>query len=220
MKYIGIDLSISHTGLSIIDENENILVTHEIVTDTSKSTWFRIISTIQQLSLFLEDFDGVAIEDVFLGVNFKAAKDAIRLSGALMYHCFLRTKKEPLLLMAVSARKLCGIKGTSQKAEVQLFILKKFSLAKDSELKDYEFHLYELLTRHQHLLVDLKRLKKIKEDESIIRTHCKSINAAKRDITKLSVEIEKKFELSEHVADSLVLSLAIKRYTEAQQKVK
>jgi Holliday junction resolvasome RuvABC endonuclease subunit len=202
MKYIGVDLSLNHTGLAIIDENEKILVTHEIDTDTKKSTWFRIIETIQGLSLFLEDCDNIAVEDVFMGINFKAAKDAIRLSGALMYHAFLRCKKEPILLMAVSARKLCGIKGNCSKAEVQLFVLKKFSLAEESKFKMHEVNLNSLNESYK------------KEKSKVLK------NKIKRDIMKLSALIEKEFNLSEHVADSLVLALAIKRYTEAQQKIK
>jgi Holliday junction resolvasome RuvABC endonuclease subunit len=224
MKYIGVDLSLNHTGLAIVDDTGAILVTHEIETDTKTSTWHRIIETIQKLSLFLEGENETCIEDVYFGLNARGAKDALRLSGALMYHYYCRCKKEPLLLMATSARKLVGLPGDCLKTDVQMFILQRFNMVPDARLKVYKKSVNAVNSGKDQLLIPLKEqlknkhprlgeVKEIKEKIDLVRKEYK------KAMLKISKEIEVEFDLSEHKADALVLALAIKRYKEAQKEL-
>lgn len=223
MKYIGVDLSLNHTGLAIVDDTGAILVTHEIDADTKTSTWHRIIDTIQKLSIFLEGENETCIEDVYFGLNAKGAKDALRLSGALMYHYYCRCKKEPVLLMATSARKLVGLSGDCLKTEVQMYVMKRFNLVPDARLKVYIKSVNDVQVGADQLLNPLKDQYR-KEKHPVAKKELKEkIDLVKKEYKKamliISKEIEKEFDLSEHKADALVLALAIKRYKEAQKEL-
>ena len=233
MRYIGVDLSLNHTGLAIVDDNGSILVTHEIKVDTKKSTWARIIETIQGLSIFIEGENEMSIEDVYFGLNAKGAKDALRLSGALMYHYYLRCKKEPILLYATSARKLVGLSPTCLKTDVQIFIMQRFNICSELRLKVYKKSVNIIKEGADKLLTPLiKEYKEIKKKKEKILT-CSSnqqlkeikekIELVKKEykkaMLKISKEIEDEFDLSEHKADAIVLALAIKRYHESLKEL-
>jgi Holliday junction resolvasome RuvABC endonuclease subunit len=225
MKYIGIDLSLNKTGLAILDESGKILVIHEIEPDVKQSTWHRIIETIQGLGIFLEGENEICIEDVYFGLNAKGAKDALRLSGSLMFYYYEKNKKEPLLLMATSARKLVGLPGNCLKTEVQMYIMQKFNICSEDRLSVYKKSITVITEEFDKLLIPLKeQYKKLKHpkmgEQKEIRNKIVLVNKEyKKAMMKISKEIEKEFDLSEHKADALVLALAIKRYKEAQKEI-
>jgi Holliday junction resolvasome RuvABC endonuclease subunit len=133
---LGLDISTSITGITVIDSNNNILLCEHL--DTRNKNKFP--SLLQKASFIRENLreikDKYEIETIFVEESlqsfrsgFSSAKTLSTLSkinGIISYVCYEVFDIEPEYVAAVSARKLCGIKvprGTKAKQVVLEFLL-------------------------------------------------------------------------------------------------
>lgn len=193
MKYIGIDGSTACTGYSIF-EDKKLIKFGQIKPKTTLTTTEKIEYIVREFVKIFKEIDvsntKFIIEDIYLGTFF--GKNQVlgfanlgRISGAIMAGIFLelnKSAKDIILIKAISARPLVGLKGNCQKAEVQVWVLKKFL---KKEVISYQ--------KNINTLINKKLNKQIKQPEF------------KKEMEKISKIIEKETGLSEDQADAILL---------------
>lgn len=193
MKTIGLDLSTACTGYSIF-EDKKLIKFGQIKPKTTLTTTEKIEYIVREFVKIFKEIDvsntKFIIEDIYLGTFF--GKNQVlgfanlgRISGAIMAGIFLelnKSAKDIILIKAISARPLVGLKGNCQKAEVQVWVLKKFL---KKEVISYQ--------KNINTLINKKLNKQIKQPEF------------KKEMEKISKIIEKETGLSEDQADAILL---------------
>lgn len=192
---IGLDLSTKCSGYSIFSTEGKLVKYGRIKPKTTLSTLGKIeyiMYEVYKLFKSLEDeIDKVIIEDIYLG--FFRGKNQVkgfatlgRLSGVIIAILLLITQQKVddviELRQANMARPLVGIKGTCQKAEVQVWVLKNFT--------DIPTDFYE------NLIEASLGEKKAKEIKHAI---------FKKRMNKISKMIEKDTDFGEDVSDAILL---------------
>ena len=130
---LGLDISTSITGYTVLDYDGNIVVCDHI--DLRKEKNFFKKARIVQLYLDLIT-DTHEIEDVYIEQSLQSFRSGFssaqtlsllsKINGIVSWLCYNVFGKDPKYLAATSARKLCGIKvpkGAKAKAVVLQFVL-------------------------------------------------------------------------------------------------
>ena len=125
------------------------------------------------------------IEDIFHGKNIKSFKDVSKIQGAFGHHYYMLTGKLPTFKMAVSARKDLDIRTRASKAEVQIYVIDRFSLCKiDKEIRS-----------------DVNTNLKLYQAKKL------SASTFKSRMNTLSTKIKKSTGIDEHMADAIILTM-------------
>ena len=194
MKLIALDLSCHRCGVSIFDENEIVIERFSITPDNALPNFLKIKFIVDTLRSKFKEVDDCIVEDIFLAIYPGCASNVggfallARLSGAVINEWLNIHDKIPVLFKATEARKLAGIKGNCQKAEVQCFIARRFNLATEEQLDTFES------------MIEAENAQLI-EGEFTKATW-------KKHMQQISTYIEGEIELGEDESDSLLLGIS------------
>lgn len=207
---LGLDPSLTVVGYCLMDGHKRLIKVgqYKVKKDLSLSRKLEAISDeIISLAKNHKATD-LAIEDIFYSKNPRNLIDWARLHGALMmaWAKQMKGKPEPKFIMANKARPYAGIKGTAQKIEVQIKIGKDYKLVSDNIFYTYCGKIGNLIQQCQN---NIKECQKTMKDKKLLKQQIKKIRSKhKYQMTKLSREFEKDTEISEHLADSVVIANA------------
>lgn len=185
--YIGLDLSLSKTGVAFIENSGSLKSHHVVKTDKNKTESERIIVIIKRLAYLLGDrsYDCCIIEDTYDRLNYEVYKKLTRLCGAVRFWFHVKYKKEADIIKATSARKLIGLPGNCHKVDAQLFVMGYHKLGTRGQRQKLKLAIDKV--RRQYRL-----------DRHKIKYH----------LNKLSKGLEKETGLSNDEADAVVLAQA------------
>jgi len=193
MKLIALDLSTFRTGVAIFEDNK-LIERFSITPDDKLPILIKIKFIVDMLRPYMKQASDCCIEDIFLntfaGGSQNVAGFALlaRLSGAVINEWLNEHDILPVLYKATEARKLAGIKGTVQKAEVQTFIAEKFGFATEEQLHTF---------------------KSLIESEKAAFQEAEFTKATwKKHMGQISAYIAGEIELDEDQADAILLSCA------------
>ena len=128
MKILGLDLSLSSTGINIIDENEEILLCDKICTDSKKNTEDeRLYIVANAIKKIIEEnkIDIVVAENQFFSKNPRTGLTLSKLMGAVIYVCQELNVQFQLLSPTQARKILCG-DGKLKKEQVAEFIRENY----------------------------------------------------------------------------------------------
>ena len=131
---LGLDVSTSITGASIIDENDELVYCESWKTHKKSLSFYDKLCLIQQNLIDLQlryDITSVFIEEPLMGFKsgFSSAQTISKLqrfNGVVCWICYVSLDLKPELISAATARKTCGIKvprGQKAKEVVLQFFL-------------------------------------------------------------------------------------------------
>jgi len=204
MNFLAVDLSLKSTGYAKFSSDGKFIEKGQIVPEKDLDSLFKINLITTRLIKLMEESDELVIEDLFFGKNFSGIRELARLSGAVINSWIDKKEKLPHIYMASTARKLVGIKGNSQKIEIQVWVAKKYKLCNEETLKLYDEMIAELKTLLLAEISAVDRLpKEIKQRE--IK---KARGRYKRNMMKLSTKFEKEAGVGNDFADAIILALA------------
>lgn len=213
---LSLDLSSKSTGWAKFTKDGKLDSYGKIIPDSKIDPYFKVHFVAEKVRELFANSDELVIEDIFLGgfngkFNVDTLKYLARLSGAILYTWIVTKYKVPTFMMAVSARPLVGLKGNSHKAQVQLFVVKKYGNQKKEDIIDFEKKL-NLITG-QCIITDLKEKAKdykegSKKETEILKQVKSAKGKQKSELGKLSELIEEKTGFGEDVSDAIVLNLA------------
>lgn len=203
MSILALDLSTACTGWAIYNDTGELCDYDSIVPDDKLHNFEKIKYIVDTLKPNMEVVEHLVVEGIFLNTftgglhNVTGFELLARLSGAVINSWLQIHKTIPTLYKATEARKLVGIKGTCQKAEVQLWAIENFHVG---ELGG------EDVLENWHCLIDAEYA---------------SLNAKemtrptfKLHMSKISKTIEEETGIGEDVADAVLLG---RSYVEAQR---
>jgi len=196
--YLCLDLSSSCTGWSKFSKDGKLLKYERIIPDEKLNPYFRLHYVVNKIRELYTDVDELVIEGIFLG-RFKGGRNVTtfeylaKLAGAVIYTWIAEKYKLPKIYKATEARKLSGIKGTCQKAEVQIWVIREYGFADEGNLNEWEGIMEALSGEYA----------------------AKEITNAqfKYRVGKLSKIIDEETEIGEDIADSIVLGRAFRNDT-------
>lgn len=194
---LALDLSSKCTGWAKFSKDGKLLEKGRISPKKDIANFFKIHYLVEQIKPLFNNCQELIIEDIYLGVNFKDITFLARLSGAVAYAWVVFSYKEPHFMNASHARKLVGLNGRSQKAEIQVYVLKNYTNVKKEEIKKYE-----------------DAIVKIQED---FKNKEFKIATYKKRMGVVSELIDKETGIGEDTADSIVLGLAYVNECEIQK---
>lgn len=145
---LALDLSTACTGWAKYDRQGNLLEYGRIVPEDKLHNFLKIKYTVDQLIPHMLEANSLVVEGIFLNTftggfhNVTGFELLARLSGAVINAYCNNHPTLPMLYKATEARKLVGVKSSSQKAEIQLWVLKGFEQVKydmaEVDLDDFE----------------------------------------------------------------------------------
>jgi len=198
-----LDLSLKSTGYAIFTQEGKLLDKNKICPPKDYTNPEKILFIVNNLRTSFDKARIVVIEDVYLGITgVRNLVSLSRLAGAVIYYWMTLNMKDPIFLSATHARKVIGLKGNCQKAEVQIFILKKYKFVSPKLIYHYEAEIdrlqeeKDIITREKPITVLQKKDKK------------KRLGKVKYRFNKLSKEIEKETGYGEDICDSVLIGLA------------
>lgn len=187
MNILCLDLSSVNTGYSIF-HNSKVVKKGNIRPSKKLKTFEKLAYIVKNIVILYKKIDILVIEGLYYGINFDSIIYLARLSGAVIYEWVKHSKTEPIIYVASHARKLVGIAGNAHKAEVQVFILEYFKLVNQTFIHHYKTIIDKLKLNLKNKKIDKKQYKK--------------------EMEKLSRQIEEETDYDENICDSLVLGLA------------
>lgn len=193
--YLALDLSSTCTGYSKFTKDGKLLKYGRITPDDKLDPLFRLHYVVNSIKELYVDVENLIIEGIFLGrfngkANVTTFEYLAKLSGAVIFTWISEKYKIPKIYKASEARKLAGIKGICQKADVQLWVLQEYKFSDSKNIDEW--------TRVMGNLND--------EYSAKILTN----NQFKYRANKLSQVIDEKTGIGEDIADSIVLGRAYK----------
>ena len=147
MNILGVDISTTTIGLTILDENKNLILI-DYIKPTGNTLFEKVDSAINQLNEKLKNFtvDKIYAEqpNVMFSKGLSSAQvlgTILRFNGSFLFTCCKKFNKLPIEVMASSARKsIIGIgrypKGVNAKEEVFKWINSNFKSSFNWPLKD------------------------------------------------------------------------------------
>jgi len=194
MSILTLDLSTKCTGWARFSKDGKLMKRGQITPASDIDIYQKIQYITDQIKGLFDITDTLIVEGLYYGKNVQSLLVLARLSGAVIYSWMSYKFKLPIIYTASHARKLAGLKGTSHKAEIQTYIIKKYKYAPTSAIEDYE--------------------KDILEIQEALKTKTIQRSAFKYRMNKLSKRIDEETGIGEDQADAIVLGLA---YTEANK---
>lgn len=127
MIILGLDLSLSSTGYSIIDYNENVLAYGVINTTTKNNDFERMYIIANKIDELIQKYNVtiVCLENSFFGSNPNTGIKLARLMGAVSYICVENNLLIELITPA-QGRKILMNNGKAKKEEVANFIKENY----------------------------------------------------------------------------------------------
>jgi len=196
---LALDLSTARTGVARFSDTGEFIEKFSIVPDHKQANFKKIKFIVDELQPHITEANDVIIEGIFLG-SFGGFSQVTgfellaRLSGAVVNSWLNIHDTIPLILKATETRKLVGVKGTCQKAEVQIFIAEKFKLATEEQLGTFK-----AMVEAENGALAMKEFTK---------------DTWKKHMTHVSTYIEGETNLSDDEADAILTGLAYFRYKE------
>ena len=198
-----LDLSLKSTGYAIFTQEGKLLDKNKICPSKDYTNPEKILFIVNNLRTSFDKAQTVVIEDVYLGITgVRNLVSLSRLAGAVIYYWMTLNMKDPIFLSATHARTVVGLKGNCQKAEVQIFILKKYKFVSPKLIYHYEVEI-ERLNEEKILIKQAKAITAIQKNDKK-----KKLSKIKYQFNKLSKQIEKETGYGEDVCDSILLGNA------------
>lgn len=202
---LSLDLSTACSGWAKYDQNGNLLDYGRITPDIKLHNFLKIKFIVDQLVPHMLEADSLVVEGIFLNTftggfhNVTGFELLARLSGAVINAYIQSHQILPMLYKATEARKLVEVKSSSQKAEIQLWAIRKFGVGTPSpdDLENFD------------ALIDASYAE-LKTDQ-IKRP------AFKSRMDKISKMIEEETGIGEDCADAILLGLAF--YNDSRNKI-
>jgi crossover junction endodeoxyribonuclease RuvC len=208
MKVLALDVSTSTTGYAVIDNNLKLLEYGQfaIKDRTLSDTMYTVEITDKALALTEKyKVDAIIIEDIYC-IDPKLFRRWARVHGGMAITWYKKTKKEPVFMMAVSARPKTNLSGKAPKIEVQLEMSHRYNLIDKTIYSKYLKAFKTLIEDKEN---KCKAIEKEIKNKKELPSEKKKINGKfKYAVSKLSGEFEKETGISEHIADSMVLGIA------------
>lgn len=141
--YLCLDLSSKCTGFSKFSSDGKLLKYDRITPDEKLDPLFKLHYVVNRIKELYTDVDDLVIEGIFLGhfagkANVTTFEYLAKLAGAVIYTWITEKYKSPVIYKATESRKLAGIKGTSQKAEIQLWVIREYGFASAQEIEEWQ----------------------------------------------------------------------------------
>jgi hypothetical protein len=204
---LALDLSTACTGWAKYSREGKLLDFGRIIPDDKLHRFEKIKFIVGKLEPLMLEAQALVVEGIFLNTFAKGAQNVTgfellaRLSGASINSYLQNHAVLPVLYKATEARKLVGVKSSCQKAEVQVWAIRKFRLGMDVpssslELKavtEDELDEWENLIDAEYALLNAKE---------IVR------ETFKKHMSAISKTIEEETGIGEDVADAILLGLA------------
>jgi len=188
MKTLALDISTTTTGYAILNERGALLKSgqfHMKDRGLSDTRYAHAITEKVVKLIKTQNIGNLSIEDVYYGKNIKNVKTWCRVHGAVANYWYKLTEKEPIYMMASSARSRNGLHSQCKKIEVQLAMSHEFGLVDPKIYYSYCGKLGKLLQQ--------------KENKSM------SKNKFDYQMNKISKAFEDETGISEHIADAILL---------------
>lgn len=198
MTVIALDLSTSRTGVSIFEDGK-LIKFFPIVPDHKLPNFLKIKFIVDELKPRFQEADDIIIEGIFLGVFGGFAQVTgfellARLSGAVVDSWLHIHENIPVILKATETRKLVGVKPSSQKCEIQVWVAEKYKLATEEQIDTFK----SMIEAENGGLF---------EEEFTKATW-------KKHMQQISTYIEGECELDEDCADAILTGEAYYKYKE------
>lgn len=189
MSIMGLDLSSKSTGWAKFTKDGKLMDKGRIVPAKDINPFFKIHYVVNQLKPLYNGIDTIIIEDLYYNKFGGSGLDNIlylaRLSGAVACAWIDFKYSDPIWYTASHARKLAGINGHAQKAEVQCWVLAQYKWATKKQITEWQ--------------ETIDTLKKDYKDNLIKK------GKYKYQMEKLSKLIDKETGVGEDCADAIVL---------------
>lgn len=204
---LALDLSTACTGWSKYTPAGELLQFGRIIPDDKSHRFEKIKYIVNELTPLMLEAKSLVVEGIFLNTFAKGAQNVTgfellaRLSGAVINSYLQNHAILPVLYKATEARKLVGVKSSCQKAEVQVWAIRKFRLGMDVP----------------SCSLNLKATTEEDLDnwEALIDAEYASLNAKemvretfKKHMSAISKTIEEETGIGEDIADAILLGLA------------
>ncbi len=191
--YLCLDLSSTCTGYSKFAADGKLLKYDRITPDENLEPLFKLHYVVNHVKELYKDVDDLVIEGIFLGrfagkSNVTTFEYLAKLAGAVIYTWVAEKYKLPTIYKATESRKLAGIKGTCQKAEVQLWVVSQYGFADAQDIEEWQSMIDSL--SGEYLAKEI------------------TLNQFKYRAGKLSGIIDQETGIGEDIADSIVLGRA------------
>lgn len=194
---LALDLSTACTGWAKYDEIGKLLDYGRIIPDNKIHHFLKIKFVVNELAGHILEADNLVVEGIFLNTftggfhNVTGFELLARLSGAVINSYLQNHDVIPTVYKATEARKLVGVKSSSQKAEIQLWVIETFKvgeIGKDIDLDDFD-----ALIDSAYAELNSKVIKR---------------PAFKARMDKISKMIEEATGIGEDIADAILLGRA------------
>lgn len=236
MKILGLDISSSSTGWSVIDDGK--------LADYGKINFTGKLSNANKLYLLGVELkrvidrqkpDEIAIEDVIQVKSVSVAKILARYNGVAIVEAYRHLQRDPFIIEPTAWKKVLeGCTGGSKKCEIQIAVCRKFGLLTPEKSSYYQNKIDVIKSNTKEKnegsssnIKDLKKqLKKlIKKDENsdqvknlklqieeLSKNADNSRKSNKKDMTKefdqISMDIYTETGINEDIADSIGVALS------------
>jgi crossover junction endodeoxyribonuclease RuvC len=209
MKILGLDVSSTSTGWSVVDSKLDVISLIEfglIRGDSSMSAIQRLYFLGNELKKIIEKQqpDEIAIEETVLVRGPKIMRILARFSGVAIFQCYSYQKKELYVFEPAKWKKNIGIGGHALKAEVQLYVCTKFNLLSLKQLADYQDKILEI----EKQVFDHKTNIKKSNDKLTRKEVNKQVKIIEKQYVKMSTDIFSDCGISNDIADSAGVALA------------
>ena len=195
---LALDLSTACTGWALYNTDGALIDFGRIIPNDKDHNFLKIKFIVEKLKVLFKDSHQLIVEGIFLNTfmgqrgqathNVTGFELLARLSGAVI-NSYLQTRDNlPTIYKAVEARKLVGIKGSCQKAEVQIWVLRNYRV--NQNITTEELDNWDCLIEAEYASFNAKEMVK-----STFKSH----------MEKISKTIEEETGIGEDVADSILL---------------
>jgi crossover junction endodeoxyribonuclease RuvC len=191
MRVLGLDVSSSSTGWSIVErsvkENEVVLKLREfglIKPDGNMGVTQRLYFFGNELSKVIEKHQptDVAIEETIFVRSPVVMRTLARFSGVAIYLAYKYQKKEISMYEPSMWKKGLGLKGSAVKSEIQLRVCEIFSLISKDKINNYKIELEKIAVLEENS--DNSIAKILKEQQKNLEILQKQQKERKREINK------------------------------------
>lgn len=180
--YLGLDLSFTGTGLYLISDDKTVNIERYITTDT-KDNWTddisRIVFIADQIFDIIKDYDIklVAIESYFTGVGNSQVGLRLASLGTLVRYLLTQKGYSYFDVSPTQNKKFITGSGTSQKDQIQMYVLKKYNvMTKNNNTADafgfaniaMAFHQFKLQGKNPEFKYEQEVIKSLDEKVKVI----------------------------------------------------
>ena len=215
---LALDLSTACVGWAKYDRSGKLLEYGRIV-PPEEHRFLKIKYLVNQLNPLMLEAQVLVVEGIFLNTFAKGAQNVTgfellaRLSGAVINSYLQNHQGLPTLYKATEARKLVGVKGSAQKAEIQLWVIRNFKVGKLIAVEDdTTADIQDITEEYLH------------DYECLIDAEYASLNAKemvretfKKHMSAISKKIEEETMIGEDIADAILLGLAYVKDTRVEK---